>query len=206
MLCEPISGAPIELGHSGVKGLEAGNGPVPALTRARFRGRRRRRDSGARRQRRRKQRLSCGRPSASSIRRAGEIRFCGRPIGALATEEIACLGIAHVPDGRGTFQDLTVEENLRLGAYVRSDRQRVRVDSNALRAPSAPRRAATPTGGNAVGRRKKMLAMARALLTAAEPYIARLVVVWGLRPSWWRKSFVCSCDQSPGGCCEPVDR
>ena len=62
------------------------------------------------------------------IRRTGDIRFRGRPIGALATEDVARLGIAHVPDGRGTFVDLTVEENLRLGAYVRSDRQGVRGD------------------------------------------------------------------------------
>ena len=59
------------------------------------------------------------------IRRNGDIRFRGQPIGALATEDIARLGIAHVPDGRGTFVDLTVEENLRLGAYVRSDREGV---------------------------------------------------------------------------------
>ena len=62
------------------------------------------------------------------IRRAGDIRFRGRPVGALSTEDVARLGIAHVPDGRGTFVDLTVEENLRLGAYVRADRQGVRAD------------------------------------------------------------------------------
>ena len=62
------------------------------------------------------------------IRRAGDIRFRGRPIGALATEDIARLGVAHVPDGRGTFIDLTVEENLRLGAHIRADKQGVRRD------------------------------------------------------------------------------
>ena len=62
------------------------------------------------------------------IRRSGNIRFRGRPIGALVTEDVARLGVAHVPDGRGTFTDLTVEENLRLGAYIRGDRQGVRED------------------------------------------------------------------------------
>ena len=62
------------------------------------------------------------------IRREGDIRLRGQPIGALATEDIARLGVAHVPDGRGTFTDLTVEENLRLGAYVRSDRAAVSTD------------------------------------------------------------------------------
>ena len=62
------------------------------------------------------------------VRREGEIRLRGKPIGSLSTEAIARLGVAHVPDGRGTFTDLTVEENLRLGAYVRSERAEIRED------------------------------------------------------------------------------
>jgi branched-chain amino acid transport system ATP-binding protein len=53
------------------------------------------------------------------VRVSGEIRFDSERIDARATEEIVRLGIAHVPDGRGTFLDLTVEENLRIGAYTR---------------------------------------------------------------------------------------
>jgi branched-chain amino acid transport system ATP-binding protein len=53
---------------------------------------------------------------------SGEIWFAGKRIDRKATEEIARLGIAHVPDGRGTFVDLTVEENLRIGAYTRRDK------------------------------------------------------------------------------------
>jgi branched-chain amino acid transport system ATP-binding protein len=53
------------------------------------------------------------------VRVSGEIRFDGERIDARATEEIVRLGVAHVPDGRGTFLDLTVEENLRIGAYTR---------------------------------------------------------------------------------------
>ena len=56
------------------------------------------------------------------VRSAGEIHFAGQRIDGKATEEIVRLGVAHVPDGRGTFVQLTVEENLRLGAYTRRDR------------------------------------------------------------------------------------
>jgi branched-chain amino acid transport system ATP-binding protein len=56
---------------------------------------------------------------------SGELRFGGTRINGRATETIARLGVAHVPDGRGTFAHLTVEENLRLGAYTRRDRDGV---------------------------------------------------------------------------------
>lgn len=59
------------------------------------------------------------------VETAGEISFDGHRIKGKQTEEIVRLGIAHVPDGRGTFTDLTVEENLRLGAYTRRDREGV---------------------------------------------------------------------------------
>ena len=50
------------------------------------------------------------------VRSSGEVRFTGTPIGGRATEDIVRLGIAHVPEGRGTFLSFTVEENLQLGA------------------------------------------------------------------------------------------
>ena len=53
---------------------------------------------------------------------AGQIRFAGERIDGRATEDLVRLGIAHVPEGRGTFVNLTVEENLRLGAYARRGR------------------------------------------------------------------------------------
>ena len=56
------------------------------------------------------------------VRVSGKIRFAGERIDGKATEDIVRLGIAHVPDGRGTFLDLTVEENLRIGAYTRRDK------------------------------------------------------------------------------------
>jgi branched-chain amino acid transport system ATP-binding protein len=55
------------------------------------------------------------------VRITGEIRFNDRRIDGKATEDIVRLGIAHVPDGRGTFVSLSVEENLKLGAYTRRD-------------------------------------------------------------------------------------
>jgi branched-chain amino acid transport system ATP-binding protein len=56
------------------------------------------------------------------LRVSGEIRFAGERIDGWATEDIVRLGVAHVPDGRGTFLDLTVAENLRIGAYTRRDK------------------------------------------------------------------------------------
>ena len=99
------------------------------------------------------------------IRREGDIRLRGKPIGALPTETIARLGVAHVPDGRGTFTDLTVEENLRLGAYVRSDRAGVRRDFDRVfsyfprLAERRRQQAGTLSGGE-----QQMLAISRALL------------------------------------------
>src|SRR5262249_43412134 len=65
-------------------------------------------------------RAICGMVRTSGEIRLGEERIDGRP-----TEEIVQRGVAHVPDGRGTFVELTVEENLRLGAYIRRERQGV---------------------------------------------------------------------------------
>jgi len=54
------------------------------------------------------------------VKTRGEVRFDGRSIAGRATEDVVRLGIAHVPEGRGTFVNLSVEENLRLGAYARA--------------------------------------------------------------------------------------
>jgi branched-chain amino acid transport system ATP-binding protein len=56
---------------------------------------------------------------SGTVRRSGRIAFAGRPLGRTGPDGAARLGIAHVPEGRGTFSELTVWENLRLGAYVR---------------------------------------------------------------------------------------
>jgi branched-chain amino acid transport system ATP-binding protein len=99
------------------------------------------------------------------LRRRGSIRFDGRPIENLATEDIARLGIAHVPDGRGTFLDLSTEENLRIGAYTRRDRAEVARDLQRVFTyfPRLQERrhqqAGTLSGGE-----QQMLAVSRALM------------------------------------------
>jgi branched-chain amino acid transport system ATP-binding protein len=55
---------------------------------------------------------------SNTVHREGEVRFAGAPLRG-GPESIARLGVAHVPEGRGTFAELTVWENLRLGAYTR---------------------------------------------------------------------------------------
>src|SRR4029077_9836289 len=55
------------------------------------------------------------------IRFTGAIRFDGIELNTRSTEKLVRLGIAHVPQGRGTFTRMTVEENLRLGAISRND-------------------------------------------------------------------------------------
>ena len=62
------------------------------------------------------------------IRTGGDIRFEGERITGWATEDIVRLGIAHVPEGRGTFLRVTVEENLQLGAITRRDRGGIAAD------------------------------------------------------------------------------
>jgi branched-chain amino acid transport system ATP-binding protein len=99
------------------------------------------------------------------VRVKGEIRFAGQSITGRSTEDIARRGIAHVPDGRGTFSHLTVEENLRLGAYTRRDRQGVAQDFERVYSyfPRLKERhqqqAGTLSGGE-----QQMLAISRALM------------------------------------------
>jgi branched-chain amino acid transport system ATP-binding protein len=62
------------------------------------------------------------------VRLSGQIRFCGERIAGWATENIVRRGIAHVPEGRGTFLRVTVEENLQLGAMTRRDRPGIAAD------------------------------------------------------------------------------
>ena len=62
------------------------------------------------------------------VRTTGDIRFDGKTISGRATEDIVRLGIAHVPQGRGTFSRQTVEENLEIGAMTRSGRAAIAAD------------------------------------------------------------------------------
>lgn len=96
---------------------------------------------------------------------SGEIRFAGSRIDNRATEIVARLGIAHVPDGRGTFVHLTVEENLRLGAYRRRDRGGVARDFARVYGyfPRLQERR-QQQAGTLSGGEQQMLAIARALM------------------------------------------
>jgi branched-chain amino acid transport system ATP-binding protein len=101
------------------------------------------------------------------VRTEGEVRFSGESIGRRKTEDIVRLGIAHVPDGRGTFLNLTTEENLRLGAYTRRDRRAVEADLERMfgyfprLGERRRQQAGTLSGGE-----QQMLAVSRALMLA----------------------------------------
>ncbi|SFT57401.1 branched-chain amino acid transport system ATP-binding protein [Geodermatophilus amargosae] len=65
---------------------------------------------------------------SGTVRAGGRITFDGKDIRGMRPDQVAALGIAHVPEGRGTLGDLTVRDNLRVGAYLRKDRKGVDKD------------------------------------------------------------------------------
>jgi branched-chain amino acid transport system ATP-binding protein len=65
---------------------------------------------------------------SGTVRAGGRIVFDGKDIRGMRPDQVAALGIAHVPEGRGTLGDLTVRDNLRVGAYLRKDRKGVDAD------------------------------------------------------------------------------
>jgi branched-chain amino acid transport system ATP-binding protein len=101
------------------------------------------------------------------VRTAGDVSFAGRRISGMATEEIVRMGVAHVPEGRGTFVNLTVEENLRLGSYIQRKKDRVQRDLDLVfnyfprLKERLQQQAGTLSGGE-----QQMLAIARALMLA----------------------------------------
>lgn len=125
---------------------------------------------------------------SGTVRRAGTIKFDGRAL-PRRPEAVARRGIAHVPEGRGTFSDLTVDENLRLGAYARADRGGYAGDLEKLVehfpwiAERGDQQAGTLSGGE-----QQMLALSRAFM--ARP---RLILVdepsLGLAPLVVRQLF-----------------
>ncbi len=99
---------------------------------------------------------------SGSVRRGGELWFAGERLGRLGPDAVARLGVAHVPEGRGTFSELTVWENLRLGAYTRrtskDDFARIQTFFPWLEERRS-QQAGTLSGGE-----QQMLALARALM------------------------------------------
>jgi branched-chain amino acid transport system ATP-binding protein len=99
------------------------------------------------------------------VRTEGEVLLGGARIDGKATESIVRMGVAHVPDGRGTFMNLTVEENLRLGALTRRDRAEVAVDCERMYVhfPRLKERR-RQQAGTLSGGEQQMLAVSRALM------------------------------------------
>jgi branched-chain amino acid transport system ATP-binding protein len=101
---------------------------------------------------------------SGTVKRSGQILFDGKPLGRRGPESVARLGVAHVPEGRGTFAEMSVEENLKLGAYVR----RGSLDDDVARVSTyfpwistrLSQHAGTLSGGE-----QQMLALARALMS-----------------------------------------
>ena len=99
------------------------------------------------------------------VRTTGGIEFDGKSITKFSTESIVKLGIAHVPQGRGTFTTMTVEENLQLGAITRSDSKNIVSDIERMyeHFPVLKERH-TQQAGTLSGGEQQMLAVARALM------------------------------------------
>ncbi len=100
-----------------------------------------------------------------TVQTTGSILFDGQQLVGKATESVVRMGVAHVPDGRGTFTALSTEENLRLGAYSRGNKAEMHLDMEKAftRFPILKQRrhqqAGTLSGGE-----QQMLAISRALM------------------------------------------
>jgi branched-chain amino acid transport system ATP-binding protein len=102
---------------------------------------------------------------SGTVRRAGSITFDGDDVSRHSPERIARKGIAHVPEGRGTFTGLTVEENLRVGAFTRREGGDVKSDMQRCFGyfPRLEERRTQAAGGMSGGE-QQMLAIARAMM------------------------------------------
>jgi branched-chain amino acid transport system ATP-binding protein len=99
------------------------------------------------------------------VRSRGDIRFRGQSLAGQPTEDIVRLGIAHVPQGRGTFVSQTVEENLQIGAMSRRDRAGIFADiERAYGYFPRLRERRKQQAGTLSGGEQQMLALARALM------------------------------------------
>lgn len=99
------------------------------------------------------------------VRTRGSVIFHGNRIEAKATEDIVRLGIAHVVEGRGTFVNMTAEENLRLGAYTRGNKGEVQAElERVYEYFPVLRERRTQQAGTLSGGEQQMLAISRALM------------------------------------------
>jgi len=105
--------------------------------------------------------------------RAGAIRFRGERIDALAERDVAARGIAQIPEGRRVFAKMTVLENLRMGAYLRADRDEVaQALESAFDAFPRLRERRSQRAGSLSGGEQQMLAIGRALMAAPQLILA----------------------------------
>jgi len=100
---------------------------------------------------------------SGTVRRSGTIRFAGQELKRLGPDAVTRLGIAHVPEGRGTFSELTVWENLRLGAYTRRGSIRPELERVYSYFPWLAERRGQQAG-TLSGGEQQMLALARAFV------------------------------------------
>jgi branched-chain amino acid transport system ATP-binding protein len=101
---------------------------------------------------------------SGTIPRRGSVRFDGKEIGDASPDSIVRGGVAQVPQGRGTFVDLTVEDNLRVGSYVRRDDVSKDIERWFEVFPRLRERS-TQKAGSLSGGEQQMLAIARALMS-----------------------------------------
>jgi branched-chain amino acid transport system ATP-binding protein len=101
-----------------------------------------------------------------TVRTSGDVRYDGKSIARRPPDAIAKLGIAHVPEGRGLFSELSVWDNLRMGAYVRGERRTIKQEAPRVFSyfPWLERRK-TQQAGTLSGGEQQMLALARALVS-----------------------------------------
>src|SRR5688500_15121674 len=107
---------------------------------------------------------------SGTIARRGSITFAGKSIGSASADAIVNAGIAQVPQGRGTFVDLNVEDNLRVGAYVRRDDPSADIERWFEVFPRLGERR-TQKAGSLSGGEQQMLAIARALMCRPKPLL-----------------------------------
>jgi branched-chain amino acid transport system ATP-binding protein len=103
---------------------------------------------------------------SGTVRKTGAVVFNGRKLDRRAPEQIARLGVAHVPEGRGIYTQLSVRDNVRMGAYMRRDRAGVKRDLERVADyfPWLERRGGQKAG-TLSGGEQQMLAIARAVMS-----------------------------------------
>jgi branched-chain amino acid transport system ATP-binding protein len=101
---------------------------------------------------------------SGTVRKSGQVRYAGRDVSRHSPERLARKGVAHVPEGRGIIGELTVGENLRLGAYVRRDGEIKQDVERVSRLFPWLRERRGQQAGTLSGGEQQMLALARALV------------------------------------------